>query len=159
MAARIAGCDPIIAVDRVPSRLALAVELGATHCVDGEKADIAKTIKNICGGVDYAFDTSGSSRPLDAMRHVLNPGAAACGVGIGGALALNERERQEGKSWTTTDTGFSFPPLFIPELLEYYKSGQFPFDKMLRFYRFEEINEAFEANRASAAVKPVVLME
>jgi aryl-alcohol dehydrogenase len=31
MAARIAGCDPIIAVDRLPSRLALARELGATH--------------------------------------------------------------------------------------------------------------------------------
>jgi aryl-alcohol dehydrogenase len=158
MAARIAGCDPIIAVDRVPSRLDMAVELGATHCVDGEKADIVKTIKNICGGVDYAFDTSGSSRLLGAMRHVLNPGASACGVGIGGMLALSERERQEGKSWISTNTGFSFPPLFIPKLLEYYKSGQFPFDKMFRFYRFEEINEAFEASRACAAVKPIVLM-
>jgi aryl-alcohol dehydrogenase len=93
------------------------------------------------------------------MRHVLNPGAFACGVGIGGALALNERERREGKSWTTANTGFSFPPLFIPKLLEYHKSGQFPFDKMIRFYRFGEINEAFEANRAFSAVKPIVLME
>jgi aryl-alcohol dehydrogenase len=159
MAARIAGCDPVIAVDRVPSRLALAKELGTTHCVDGEKADVAETIKNICGGVDNAFDTSGSSRLLDAARKVLNPGASVCGVGIGGALALSERERQEGKSWMTTDTGFSFPPLFIPKLLEYHKAGQFPFEKMVRFYRFEEINEAFEASRTFAAVKPVVLME
>jgi aryl-alcohol dehydrogenase len=159
MAARIAGCDPIIAVDRVASRLSLAVEFGATHCIAGKKADVAKAIRNICGGVDYAFDTSGSSRLLEAMRHVLNPGASACGVGIGGALALNALERQEGKSWTTTDTGFSFPPLFIPKLLEYHKAGLFPFDKMIRFYRFGEINEAFEANRAFAAVKPIVLME
>jgi aryl-alcohol dehydrogenase len=159
LAARIAGCDPIIAVDRGPSRLNLAVELGATHRIDGEKADIVKAIRSACGGVDYAFDTSGSSRLLGAMRHVLNPGAFACGVGIGGTLMLNERERQEGKSWMTTNTGFSFPPLFIPKLLEYYKSGQFPFDKMLRFYRFDEINEAFEASRSCAAVKPVVLME
>jgi aryl-alcohol dehydrogenase len=159
MAARIAGCDPIIAVDRVPSRLNLAVGFGATHCVDGENKYIVETIRKACGGVDYAFDTSGSSQLLDAMRRVLNPGASACGVGIGGTLALNELERQEGKSWTTTDTGFSFPPLFIPKLLEYHKAGLFPFDKMIRFYRFEEINEAFEANRACAAVKPVVLME
>jgi aryl-alcohol dehydrogenase len=159
MAARIAGCDPIIAVDRVPSRLDMAAELGATCGIDGEKENIAKTIRSSCGGIDYAFDTSGSSSLLGAMRHVLNPGAFACGVGIGGILALSERERQEGKSWMSTNTGFSFPPLFIPKLLEYYKSGQFPFDKMLRFYRFEEINEAFEASRAYAAVKPVVLME
>jgi len=31
MAARIAGCDPIIAFDPLPSRLALARELGATR--------------------------------------------------------------------------------------------------------------------------------
>jgi aryl-alcohol dehydrogenase len=159
MAARIAGCDPIIAIDRVPSRLELAVELGATHRIGGEKTDVAKAIKNACGGVDYAFDTSGNSRLLSAMRKVLNPGASACGVGIGGALALNERERKEGKSWATTNTGFSVPPLFIPRLLEYYRTGQFPFEKMLRFYRFGEINEAFAANRACTAVKPIVLME
>jgi aryl-alcohol dehydrogenase len=159
MAARIAGCDPIIAVDRVPSRLELAVELGATYRIDGEKTDIAEIIKSTCGGVDYAFDTSGSSRLLDAMRKVLNPGALACGVGIGGSLALNARERREGKTWVTTNTGFSVPPLFIPKILEYYKAGQFPFEKMLRFYRFAEINEAFAANRACTAVKPVVLIE
>ncbi|MDR2180866.1 MAG: NAD(P)-dependent alcohol dehydrogenase [Synergistaceae bacterium] len=159
MAARIAGCDPIVAVDRVPSRLELAMNVGATHCIDGKKTDISKFIKSVCGGVDYAFDTTGSSRLLDAMRKVLNPGASACGVGIGGALVLSERELREGKSWTTTNTGFSVPPLFIPKLLEYYKVGQFPFEKMLRFYRFDGINEAFEANRACTVVKPVVLME
>jgi aryl-alcohol dehydrogenase len=50
MAARIVGCDPIIAVDRVLPRLELAVELGATHRIDGEKADIAKIIKSTCVG-------------------------------------------------------------------------------------------------------------
>ena len=158
MAARIAECDPIIAVDRVPSRLKLAGELGATHCIDGEKADIVGTIKSACGGVDYAFDTSGSPRLLEAARKVLNPEASACGVGIGGVLTLNERERREGKTWTVTNTGFSVPPLFIPKLLEYHRAGRFPFEKMLRFYRFGEINEAIAANRACTAVKPVVLM-
>jgi aryl-alcohol dehydrogenase len=159
MAARIAGCDPIIAVDRVPYRLELAVELGATHRIDGDKADIAKIIKTTCGGIDYAFDTSGSSRLLDAMRKILTPGASACGVGIGEAMTLSERERREGKTWMTTNTGFSVPPLFIPKLLEYHRAGQFPFEKMLRFYRFDEINEAFAANRACTAVKPVILMD
>jgi aryl-alcohol dehydrogenase len=159
MAARIAGCDPIIAVDRVPSRLELAAELGAAHCIDSEKVDIEKMIKNICGGVDYAFDTSGSSRLLEAMRKTLNPNASACGVGIGGSIALNARERHDGKTWATTDTGFSVPYLFIPKLIDYYKAGKFPFEKMLRFYRFEEIEEAFAASRECVAIKPVVLMD
>jgi aryl-alcohol dehydrogenase len=158
MAARIAGCKPIIAIDRVPSRLELAGELGATHCIDGEKVDIEETIKNICGGVDYAFDTSASSRLLEALRKTLNPNAAACGVGMGGSLMLNARERKDGKTWATTDTGFSVPHQFIPKMIEYYKAGKFPFEKMLRFYRFEEIEEAFAASRACTAVKPIVLM-
>ena len=39
MAARIAGCDPIIAVDRLPDRLALARDLGATHTLESRGAE------------------------------------------------------------------------------------------------------------------------
>src|SRR5215472_12732833 len=35
---RIAGCDPIIAVDRLPSRLALVRELSATHTLESRGA-------------------------------------------------------------------------------------------------------------------------
>jgi aryl-alcohol dehydrogenase len=159
MAANIARCEPIIAVDRVPSRLELAAELGATHCIGGAQHCVEKSIKDICGKIDYAFDTSGSSQLLETMRKVLNSGASACGVGIGGYLVLNERERRDGKSWETTNTGFSVPHLFIPKLLEYHRAGNFPFEKMLRFYRFDEIEKAFEASRSCSVVKPVVLLE
>src|SRR5579864_6294309 len=37
MAAKTAGCDPIIAIDRLPARLALARELGATHTLESAK--------------------------------------------------------------------------------------------------------------------------
>jgi aryl-alcohol dehydrogenase len=69
MAARNAGCDPIIAVDRVSSRLELAMQFGATHCIDSVQTDSANFIKKTCGGVNYAFDTSGSSRLLDVIRN------------------------------------------------------------------------------------------
>jgi Zn-dependent alcohol dehydrogenase len=39
VAARIAGCDPIIAVDRLPDRLALARDLGATHTLESRGAE------------------------------------------------------------------------------------------------------------------------
>ena len=159
MASRIARCDPIIAIDRVQSRLELAAELGATHCIDGTKHNIENRIKNICGKVDYAFDTSGSSHLLEAMRQVLDFGASACGVGIGGYLILNEHERLEGKSWETTNTGFSVPYIFIPRLLEYHRAGNFPYEKMLRYYRFDEIDDAFEASRSCSVIKPVVLLD
>jgi aryl-alcohol dehydrogenase len=159
MAARMSNCAPIIAIDRVTSRLDLAMELGATCCIDSGKADVEKAIKEICSGIDYAFDTSGDYVLLESMRKTLNPNASACGVGIGGALMLNSSERNDGKTWATTDTGFSVPPVFIPYLIASHKAGKFPFEKMLSWYRFSEIEAAFTASRTCTAIKPVVLMD
>jgi aryl-alcohol dehydrogenase len=159
MAARVAGCCPVIAVDRVSARLRLAGELGATHCVDSEREPVARTITGICGGLDYAFDTTGDARMLAALRKALNAGASACGVGIGGALALSAAERRDGKTWATPDAGFSVPQVFIPRLIGYYRDGAFPFDRMLRFYPFADIGKAFRASLAHTAIKPVVLMD
>ena len=59
MAARIAGCDPIIAVDRLPSRLALARELGTTHTLESRGAETLAEIRQITGGgTDFALETS-----------------------------------------------------------------------------------------------------
>jgi aryl-alcohol dehydrogenase len=159
MAAKIADCNPIIAVDRIQSRLEMAEELGATHGISGGKKDIAGIIKKICGGLDYAFDTSGNALLLEGMRKVLNPGAAACGVGIGGSLVLNAAERRQGKSWETTNAGFSVPQKFIPQLIKWYQKGKFPFDTMIRFFPFDDINEAFAAARTGEVIKPVVILE
>ena len=60
MAAKIAGCDPIIAVDVHAHRLALARELGATHTIDHtNRNDVVAEIRKITGhGVRYAVETS-----------------------------------------------------------------------------------------------------
>src|SRR5215468_4837726 len=50
MAARIAGCDPIVAVDIHARRLALARELGATHTIDhAGRTDVVAEIRRITG--------------------------------------------------------------------------------------------------------------
>src|SRR4051812_21327889 len=50
LAGKIAGCDPIIAVDRLPSRLALARELGATHVLESRGAETLENLRRITGG-------------------------------------------------------------------------------------------------------------
>jgi len=52
--------------------------------------------------------------------------------------------------------GDSVPKLFIPKLIEYYKQGKFPFDKMITFYEgLSQINQACEDTK-TFAIKPVV---
>src|SRR5258707_14940685 len=50
MSAKVAQCDPIIAVDRLPARLALARELGATHALESRGAETRAEIRKITGG-------------------------------------------------------------------------------------------------------------
>jgi aryl-alcohol dehydrogenase len=160
MAARLAGCNPIIAVDRIPSRLALALELGATHAIDsGATDDLAGAVRAASGGIDYGFDTSGDHGLLEALRAALNPGGAACGVGIDGGLHLTAAERRSGKTWESPTAGWSAPGQFIPFLLAKYAEGQFPFTRMIRTYPFAAINEAFHDMESGETVKPVLVMD
>jgi aryl-alcohol dehydrogenase len=67
MAAKIAGCDPIIAVDVHDDRLALARALGATHAINHRgRSDVVAEIRRITGdGVRFSLETS-AQRP---QRH------------------------------------------------------------------------------------------
>src|SRR2546430_14116567 len=60
MAARIAGCEPIIAVDVHEARLALAQALGATHVINHRgRTDVVGEIRRITGeGVRFSLETS-----------------------------------------------------------------------------------------------------
>ena len=64
----------------------------------------------------------------------------------------------EGKTVTGVIEGDTVPQLFIPELVEYYRQGRFPFDKLVKYYDFEDINQAFEDSRTGKTIKPVVKM-
>ncbi len=70
MAAKIAGCDPIIAVDMHDKRLALARELGATHTINHTgRTDVVAEIRKITGGgVRYSIETSAHARWCCARR-------------------------------------------------------------------------------------------
>jgi aryl-alcohol dehydrogenase len=60
MAAKIAGCAPIIAIDIHEQRLALARELGATHAITQTgRIDVVAKIREITGqGVRYSLEAS-----------------------------------------------------------------------------------------------------
>jgi aryl-alcohol dehydrogenase len=163
MAARVAGCTTVIAVDLHDSRLALGEEIGATHTINSHKADVADEIMKITNGdgVDYALDTT-------AVPALVQQ-AAAC-LGIRGTLALVGAARPGTevpfeigaslvKGWTfkTVVQGSSVPQVFIPRLVELWKQGRFPFDKLIRTYRLQDINTAFADSASGATVKPVIV--
>lgn len=149
-AAKMFGCETIIVIDRIPERLRLAEDFGATHSINsGEAMDITAQIRHICSEIDYGYDSTGSLELLSAMQIVLKRTAKACGVG-GGYL--------NGFNWQITDEGYSIPQEMIPVMIDWYVGGQFPIEKLLRFYPFEKINEAMMAIRQGEVIKPVIVM-
>jgi aryl-alcohol dehydrogenase len=52
--------------------------------------------------------------------------------------------------------GDSVPQLFVPRLIDLYRAGAFPFDRLVRFYDFEDINQAVADTRSGVTVKPIL---
>jgi aryl-alcohol dehydrogenase len=48
------------------------------------------------------------------------------------------------------------PQHFIPELIEQYQVGEFPFDRLVKFYEFSDINRAFADAKNGDTIKPVL---
>jgi aryl-alcohol dehydrogenase len=161
MAARVVGAARIIAVDVNDARLDLAGSLGATHVINGEKEDVRKRITDITGlGVDYLLEITALPRMLKLALDVLaSRGVAAL---IGGAPAGTEaaidmnRLLNGGRTLRGVIQGDSVPQLFLPKLVELYQAGRFPFDRLVRYYDFEDINRAFDDTRSGKTIKPVL---
>ena len=52
--------------------------------------------------------------------------------------------------------GNCVPQVFIPELIELYRQGRFPFDKLVKFYPFDQINEAVRDSESGVTLKPIL---
>ncbi|HAQ22988.1 MAG TPA: zinc-binding dehydrogenase, partial [Acidimicrobiaceae bacterium] len=74
-AARIAGADPILAVDPIPEKRVAALGFGATHVVDPARDDIATVITRATGGylADHLLVTTGAPAALDGAIDLLAP--------------------------------------------------------------------------------------
>ncbi len=73
-------------------------------------------------------------------------------------LSVNLIEMQaRGLSFTGIVEGDSNPDVFIPELVEMYKAGAFPFDKIVTKMPFKEINEAVAAQARGEVIKVVLV--
>jgi len=83
MAAKVADASAIVAVDLHPHRLDLALDLGATHTLDGRSADLPAQIHALTlGGAHYAIDTTGAPTVMSSALASLRMGGAAAFVGI-----------------------------------------------------------------------------
>nr|WP_276206470.1 hypothetical protein [Stenotrophomonas maltophilia] len=61
-----------------------------------------------------------------------------------------------GRSIRGIVEGDSVPQVFIPQLVTLFQQGRFPFDKLVKFYPLEQINQAAEDSTRGITLKPVL---
>jgi aryl-alcohol dehydrogenase len=153
MAARLVGAHPIIGVDIKPWRLKLGLKLGLTHTINNRRQDAVARIADITGrGVDYVVETTSIPKMHQLAIDVLNPhGVVALLTGETGTNSL-----PEGRKTLGIIEGDAVPQHFIPKLIELYQTGQFPFDRLIKFYDFNDINQAIADAKRGDTIKPVL---
>ncbi len=163
MAAKAVGCTTIVAVDIVPARLALARELGATHIVDARADDPVAFIKSVLpDGVLFSLECTGITKCIRQAVDCLALTGIAGVMGVtplGTEVSLDVNGLLFGRTVRGIVEGDAVPNIFIPQMLELYSQGRFPFDRLIRTYPFDQINEAVAATERGEVVKAVLTFD
>jgi aryl-alcohol dehydrogenase len=164
MGAVVAKCDPIIVVEPVAERRALALEIGATHVIDPSAGSLSDQIRGIKErGVDYIVDTTASVAAIESALASLATHGAMAFVGVPkdpeAALKLPLLNFLiMGATLKAVVEGDTDPDTFIPELLAHVEAGRMPLGKLVQTYAFADINQAVGDQLRGRVVKPVLIL-
>ncbi|MEJ2407395.1 MAG: NAD(P)-dependent alcohol dehydrogenase [Candidatus Thiodiazotropha sp.] len=164
MAAKVVGAATIVAVDMNDERLTVARELGATHCINPSQQSVTEQVMQITGfGVDFALDTTGLPSVIKDAVECLAP-RGTCGI-LGAPapetqIVLDETHFMSGgRRLIGIVEGDANPDTFIPMLADLYAKGLFPFDRLVKFYNLDQINQAIEDSESGRTIKPIIQMK
>lgn len=157
MGAVVAGATTIIAIDLHQHRLDLALELGATHVIDGGADDVVAQIHGLTGGgAHHAVDTTGVPAVMTNALACMRLGGVAGFVGIQVGDLVLDGLALVGKTAIGILEGNADPHTFIPRMIELWQAGRFPFDRLIEEFPLADINEAEQASLSGRVIKPVL---
>jgi aryl-alcohol dehydrogenase len=160
MAAVVSGCTTIVGIDIVEDRLKLAKEFGATHVINSGKENPVEEIQKLTGGgIRFTLECTGIPKVLRQAVDSLMLGGTCGLIGVapvGTEVGLDMQTLLDARTVRGIMEGDCNPDLFIPKLIDLYKKGRFPFDRLIKFYPFEKLNEAVEDVEKGRTMKAVL---
>jgi aryl-alcohol dehydrogenase len=159
MAANLVGASPIVAIDLHDSRLRLATELGATHRLRGDDPHLPTQLLDITnGGTRHAIDTTGDPAVIATAIGVLRPLGSLGLVGVvTGPITLAPMDLAVGRRIIGVLEGDAVPQVLVPQLIDWWRDGRFPVEKLVAFYPLSKVDTAERDSLSGAVVKPVLL--
>lgn len=162
MAAKIAGCYPIIVVDIVQSKIDMAIELGATHgIVGGSDEDAHKRILELTGtGARLSVVCVGGKSFVEKAVNNSGIRGKVVYVGLGRPGEFIEIPSvpfmMTGKQLIACIEGNATPPEFVPKMVNWYLEGKFAIDKIEKEYSIEDFQQALDDIKSGKAIKPIL---
>jgi Zn-dependent alcohol dehydrogenase len=163
LGARLAGAGTLVAVDRVPEKLQLAKELGATHAIAAGE-DVVREVKDATDGLgaDHAVETVGNADVLAQAYGATRRGGTTVTVGLPHpdrrlsipAVTLVTEERTLKGSYL----GSCNPPVDVPRFVDLHLEGRLPVERLLTHrLALDELNEGFDRLAAGECVRQAVV--
>ena len=159
--ARLCHAGRIIAVDVASDKLETARHFGATDAVDARAGDPAKRIRDLCGGVRYAFEAVGIPATLEQAVASLELGGTCVliGVAVPGTsftLPMN-RFFFARATLTTTFGGDALPARDFPRFCAWYRDGDLDLDGLVTgVVPLERAGAALDALARGQAIRTIL---
>ena len=160
----IAGAGRIIAIDRQPSKLALAKTFGATDVIDASEGDVAKRVRDLTnGGVHHAFEAIGLKATAEDAFKMLRRGGTATVIGMiapGVKIELSGVDFLSEKKIQGSMMGSNRFPVDMPRYVDFYMQGRLKLDEMISArLPLERVNDAFDEMKRGEVARSVVVFD
>lgn len=154
-----------LVIDVKQNRVDQAKELGATEAINTagmSEEEMIAAIKSVVGprGADALVETTGVLFVIKATMKALNYGCTCAQVSAAPNVSFSNymNECNDGRNIHFIRYGNNNTDDFVPIMLDLWKAGKFPFDKLISFYKLEDTQKAIDDQASGAASKPVVLL-
>lgn len=179
MTAHAQGVKNVVAVDIIDAKLEMAASLGASHTLNTKTIpDLAQRLREMfSGGVGLVLDTTGVVPLLESSVQALGHEGTLVIVGVaraGSALNIDPLDlmvnckRIIGAVEGSSNPAVVSQPLevcmakrltrmkLLPQLLDLYRQGKFPIDKLAKVYEVDSLDRALEDLNSGKVIKPVI---
>lgn len=164
--ARLAGADPVIAIDLSDSKLEAARGFGATHALRADQPKLRRAVQDLTGGrgADYVFVTVGSVSAYQGAFPLACRGGAVVAVGMPPSGATVQVEpvilASTSQRFLGSNMGNAVIARDIPLLADHWRAGRLKLAELItRRYPLERINEAIADAKAGTSLRNVIMLE
>ena len=158
------GAYPIVVVDPLAEKRALAIELGATHALDVSEGAVAAVREVTDGGAAFVFESVGNEAVLAQAYAATRRGGTTVATGLPhpsrlfsvSAVSLVAEERVVRGSYM----GSAVPRRDLPRFVALHLAGRLPVDRLLTHrLTLDQLNEGFDRLADGSAVRQVIMLQ